>query len=389
MAIRVNPKFIDELEYYGAQDVIKCYHCGNCSAICPHADEVFVFPRRPMRFLQMGLQAKLERSIEPWLCYYCGQCSEQCPLGAEPGETMMSLRRWLISRYDATGISRSFFKSMKAELWAIIVVALLAGIGLFLYGFSNGSIHVYDGANAFLPSSFIHVFDLGLAAVLSLFLILNMFRMWYFIMGKETQLRVPWWLYIKNILLLPWHFFTQKRYAECEENVKKRVFMPWLVHLGLMLGYVIMLVLVMVFLHKLQSGPEIDWSAHAFAYLATVGLMVGTGYMLYGRLKKRQTQYQKSHGSDWIFVVMLLFITLTGVFQHLFHRLGIEIIANIIYVIHMMFVIPWLLRMPFTKWSHLLYRPLAMYFAGIRKDALALQKVDTRVAVAGSAINPA
>ena len=49
--------------------------------------------------------------------------------------------------------------------------------------------------------------------------------------------------------------------------------------------------------------------------------------------------------------------------------------ANITYVIHLMCVVPWLLRMPFSKWAHLIYRPLAMYFAAIRRDALALQEV--------------
>jgi hypothetical protein len=33
-----------------------------------------------------------------------------------------------------------------------------------------------------------------------------------------------------------------------------------------------------------------------------------------------------------------------------------------------------LLRMPFSKWAHLVYRPLAMYFAAIRKDALLRQE---------------
>ncbi len=59
MAIRVNPKLINELERFGAEDVHNCYHCGNCSAVCPHTDELFVFPRKSMRSLQMGLERKL------------------------------------------------------------------------------------------------------------------------------------------------------------------------------------------------------------------------------------------------------------------------------------------------------------------------------------------
>jgi heterodisulfide reductase subunit C len=73
MAVRVNPRFIDELDRFGAEDVQLCYHCGDCITVCPHADEVFKFPRKSMRLLQMGLERKIETTLEPWLCYYCGQ----------------------------------------------------------------------------------------------------------------------------------------------------------------------------------------------------------------------------------------------------------------------------------------------------------------------------
>ena len=108
MAIRVNPSFIDVLDRYGAEDVQLCYQCGDCSTVCPHADDVHKFPRKSMRQMQMGLEQRIETTLEPWLCYYCGQCSEQCPREADPGETMMSLRRWLISRYDITGLAAQF-----------------------------------------------------------------------------------------------------------------------------------------------------------------------------------------------------------------------------------------------------------------------------------------
>ena len=130
MSIRVNPRFINDLVLFGAEDVQLCYHCGDCSTVCPHADEVYKFPRKSMRQLQMGLERKIETTLEPWLCYYCGQCSEQCPREAAPGETMMSLRRWLISRYDFTGIAKQFFKSRMTEVITIICFALLTGVFL-------------------------------------------------------------------------------------------------------------------------------------------------------------------------------------------------------------------------------------------------------------------
>jgi ferredoxin len=376
MAIRVNPKLIDELERFGSEDVNNCYHCGNCSAVCPHTDELFVFPRKSMRSLQMGLERKLEKSIEPWLCYYCGQCSEQCPRNAEPGETMMSLRRWLISRYDFTGLARLFYRSWISELVAVIAVALFTGAGLIAYGLWQGDIRIYDGAGAFLPSSSIHFFDLVVGSLMLLFLVVNSVRMWWLIMNPKEK-PVSWWLYAKKIYLLPWHFFTQKRYAECESGQPGVVHIPWLMHLGMMLGYVTMLILVMAFLHTLQAGPQIEWSAHVFGYLASIGLMAGTIYMLQGRLKKTRVQYLRSQGSDWIFLVLLFLITVTGILQHILHRVGLPLAANITYVLHLMLVVPWLLRMPFSKWAHMIYRTLAMYFADIQRGALGARAATT------------
>ena len=376
MAIRVNPGFIDVLKPYGAEDVQLCYQCGDCSTVCNHADELYKFPRKSMRQLQMGLEQRLETSLEPWLCYYCGQCSDQCPRGADPGETMMSIRRWLISRYDFTGIAKQFFTSKAKEIAAVVIVALLTGAFLLYYGFSGGSIQVYDGEGAFLPSAFIHRFDLIIGGIMGFFLLVNAVRMGYFTMGRGRDIPIPWWLYLKEILVIPWHFFTQKRYAECEtdDSGKERIYMPWVLHLGLMLGYVIMLVLVMVFIEQLQAGPEIHWGVHIFGYLASIGLLAGTIYFITNRFRKSYVQYKKTHSTDWMFVVLLLIIVVTGIVQHILHRTGMYEWANIFYVAHLMVVVPWLLRMPFSKWAHLVYRPLAMYFAAVYRAAYARQE---------------
>lgn len=151
--------------------------------------------------------------------------------------------------------------------------------------------------------------------------------------------------------------------------------MPWIIHLFLMLGYVIMLVLVMAFIEQLQLGPDIFWPVHIFGYAATIGLLIGTIYFIQSRtLKTSQVQYKKSHSTDWVFVILLFIIVVTGILQHIFHRTGLLEAANITYVIHLMAVVPWLLRMPFTKWAHMVYRPLAMYFADILRDAIRIQE---------------
>jgi quinone-modifying oxidoreductase, subunit QmoC len=379
MAIRANPKLIDELEAYGAQDVSKCYHCGNCSATCPFSQGDTVFPRRAMRQLQMGLESKLESSLDPWLCYYCGECTDDCPRDAEPGETMMSLRRWLTARYDWTGISRLFYRSWKAELTAVLIVALLTGVGFLLAGLylGGGDIGVYNGENAFLPAGDswyglpagwgVHAFDWILAGVLVFFLGSNCVRMWWKTMGRNPDTRWAVGAYVRKLWVLPAHFMTQMRYAKCE---RKR---PWAVHLALMLSYVTMLVLIMFFLGLMASGPDVDWRVHVFGLAAAVGLLATTIWAMRGRVLKTETQYKHSHESDWMFLILLLVVAATGIVQFALHRAGLDAAANVAYIVHLMGVVPMLaLEVPFSKWSHLAYRPLAMYFADVRAEVEAV-----------------
>lgn len=368
MPIRVNPRLIEELERYGAADVQNCYHCGNCSAACPFSKEPFIIPRKCMRQLQMGLEQRLHGNLEPWLCYYCGECSSQCPRGAEPGETMMSLRRWLTSRYDFTGLARLFYRSWKAELAALVVVALFTMAGFLVMGFTlgGGDFNVYAGPGALFPAPIVHIIDLLLAGLLVTLLAVNVLRMWWFTTGSDPTLRAGPWLYLKHAALLPFHFFTQARYRQCERKS------PWAIHLGIFLGWITMEVLVVIFIETLHR-PQTHWGAHVMGYLATVALLFGAGYAMAGRLRRRETHYRHTHPTDWMFLLLIAGAALTGILQHAAYRwFGWDAAANAAYLIHMMIVVPLLIiQLPFSKLSHLAFRPLAMYLAAIHAEALA------------------
>jgi ferredoxin len=368
MATRLNPGLRDDVALFGAEDVQKCYNCGNCTATCSLVGQSYNFPRKCMHALQTGMEKKLESSLEPWLCYYCGECSAECPREAQPGETMMSLRRWLTARYDFTGIGRMFYRRPWTEMVAVAIVAILTAIGFTLFGVLGGDIRQYTGENAFMPAGTIHIFDWILAAVLLAFLIPNMIRMWWFTLGRDTMGRkrigrLSLSAYAKSVYLFPLHFMTQKKYAQCE---RKR---PWAVHLAIMLSYLTMLILIMFFLKYMWAGPNIDWRVHVFGYLASAGLIFGTTWALRGRIKKMEEHYKHSHESDWMFLILLMVVALTGVLQHILHRSGADVAANVSYVVHMMAVVPMLgLEVPFSKWSHMAYRPLAMYFSVLREQ---------------------
>jgi quinone-modifying oxidoreductase, subunit QmoC len=371
MSIKVDPNLIKDLKHFGLKDASKCYHCGNCTAICPLSTPENPFPRRLVRYAQMGLTEKILHSPEPWLCYYCGTCSDKCPRGADPGETMMVMRRYLTSLYDWTGFARKFYTSEKFEIMAISIVALAVGIGLLLFntGFSNWNM-VHPDLNSVWPSHAIELADLGMAAILSFLLLSNVYRCIKAILGDLT-FKIPLKLYASEVKELLVHVLTQKRFAQCEDR------MQWFVHLMIMTGYASVFLMVVVLINglsieslKFQRGwPEYPlWHPiRLVGYYATFAIMYGTTYAIIGRLRKSKAPYKNSHPTDWMFLILLQATTMTGIFIHFTRLLDWPMPTYILYIIHMMVAVPMLvLEVPFAKWAHLAYRPIAIYLLRVR-----------------------
>ena len=97
MATKINPKFSKELKKYGTVNMNACYNCGTCTAVCSLSTTDDSFPREMARLSALGLEDEIKTSLKPWECYYCGECTTNCPQTANPGELMMSLRRYLTS----------------------------------------------------------------------------------------------------------------------------------------------------------------------------------------------------------------------------------------------------------------------------------------------------
>lgn len=125
MEEKVNPKLVSDIRQFGRFDVSGCFNCASCTVICPSSDSRSPFPRRSMRYATLGLKNSLRSDLEPWLCYYCGDCSTTCPREAEPGESMMTLRRYLTVLYDWTGLSGKLYRSKVWQIGALFAVGVV------------------------------------------------------------------------------------------------------------------------------------------------------------------------------------------------------------------------------------------------------------------------
>lgn len=127
MSVRVDPNLLKDVAQYGGATIAKCFNCGNCTVICPHSEGYDTFPRKLIRFAQVGVTERLVTSKDLWVRHCCGECSDTCLREAEPGEFMAAARRYAISHNDPTGLSRLLYTSPAANLVAFVAVtALLA-----------------------------------------------------------------------------------------------------------------------------------------------------------------------------------------------------------------------------------------------------------------------
>ena len=345
----INTGFSKELSKFGAFDFNACYNCGTCTAVCSLSTEENSFPREMIRYSVLGLEDDIKSSLKPWLCYYCGECTTHCPQEAEPGELMMSLRRWLTSVYDWTGLSGLLYRSLPAAIIAMTLTALVVIVYALFESFDLEKI-IHTG----------HIFEMvAIGTVFTVILLPNLLRMWNFIILKPG-IKVPFKKYVTGLRDLIVHMFTQKRTLGCDDSQVR-----WFEHLILVFGY----------LGLLFTTVFLDWFSSESTFVIVLGYVVSiiiftvTVIFVSERIIKRREVSKRSQPSDWMFVAWLFMMGLSAFAVRLF--IDLDILQNNIwlYLAHMIILVQWaLVIVPFGKWTHFLYRSFAMYFDAIRKS---------------------
>jgi ferredoxin len=343
----IDHNFGKELRKYGAFDFNACYNCGTCTAICNLSTEENSFPREMIRFSTLGLKDDLKSSLKPWLCYYCGDCSIHCPQEANPGELMMSLRRWLTASYDWTGISGLLYRSSLATFLIFVLVA--AGVIVFA---------LMKNLDQALIMNAGHSFEIiAVAAVMGLILMPNIVRMWWFtVFRKGGNLKK----YITGLKELFIHMFTQKNSLICETERFR-----WFEHLILVFGY----------LGLLFTTIFLDWFSTDNLFVIILGyaesliILFVTIHFIISRIRKGKEVNKFSQPSDWLFVVWLSAMGITAFAVRLFIDAGLLETNFWLYILHLVILVQWaIIIVPFGKWTHFLYRSFAIGFSNIRES---------------------
>lgn len=368
MAIPVDPTLIREIKRHGAFDVSACFHCGNCSAVCPLSDAQGNFPRRMIRLGQIGDRKRLLDAPDAWLCYYCGECSDTCPREAGPGEYMAALRRYAIAQAEPTGLARLMYRSTGAL--AILTLLFAIVLGAFLV-----SIKAPVGARAWLfdlvPYETIHSVGIGVGVLATLAMAagaLSVLRRFLAGSGRPAGAAV-----ISALRRTIAEIATMKRHRD--ESAAKAG--PWhsnaaWIHLAIMYGFgglLLATILDFVFLVLLPLHLTTFWPARIIGTLSGAVMMVGVGAAIRRRITRTERSVEQSLAADWWLLAFLFILGATGFWVEVAVTLrAAGPVQDIVLLIHAAMAMELVLLAAFTKLAHVVYRPIALFAYYLRSQ---------------------
>lgn len=365
--IQCDPSVLSDIRRYGRFDTAACYQCGSCTLSCELVSDAATFPRKSIRYALLGLRAPLLRSLDPWICHDCGDCSLVCPRQAEPRISMITLRRFLTAQYEWTGIGSKLLQSKAWYLGSLISIAvftflLIVGYHLWYVGMA---------AKDFSTTAFglEHMFPLmtyyTLAVVLlpMLLLLSRIVHIWRLTMAGEG---IGSSHYVKQAWVYVYELVAQPMMRKCPEHRR------WFGHEVLAAGTVLMLTVKVFALRWFQTDNiyPIYNPQRWVGYLAAACILYGIGDILVGRLKAQIEIYKETHFHDLVFPVLIVLTAVSGLAAHTLRYLGFGLGCHYVYALHVVIATPMLvIEMSFGKWSHMVYRPLALYFLAVKERA--------------------
>ncbi len=346
MSIKINLLFLKKLKIFGSEQISSCFNCGNCTAVCALSTDKASFPRKVIRLAQLGAEKELNSAIEPWLCTYCGECSATCPRQAYPGEFMMSLRRYIISKYDITGLSSLFYRlPILQNLMALIVFSLSLWVFLGYKGNFEG-----------IASSLEMLFPAFISLIIVAYLV-KMYKNTIWDRFKKLYLSFSPSV-IKETLI---QILKQMSFISCGKVDLWRGGS----HLLVVTGYLTTL-FISIFHILSPLGKQYVWTSPEgiLVFYATFAVLAGGLSMVARRMVKGVPSSMFSKSSDWLFVGMLVLVAGSTLTTYLANILSgpTDPLVEILFKLNLALEMAWIfIVVPFTKWIHIFLRPFAIY----------------------------
>ncbi len=398
--VRVDASLLAEVRRHGSLDS-SCLNCGGCSIVCDLAVGDVTFPRKPIRLVVIGLRDAALEGLEPWLCHDCGDCTIACPRQADPAESMRTLRRYLTSQYDWTGLSSKILSSRIWHVGSLVAVGALVFALLLFYHLNWVGLPREDFATTAMGMQHmfpkIVYFTWIVYALPALFLLAHASRMYRVTIGRA---RPPLRHFLTEARTLLVHLVSHRQLRKCPSEARGAPVVGWWLYAGsgaaaprrwlkhwlMALGTVMMFVLTAAFLRWFQTDQvyPLYHPQRLLGYLATAFVLWGTSDVLLRRVRRPKETAARKGGA--LTLPLLLWLTaVSGIVIHVLRLLGLALAAHYAYAVHLAICVPMVVvEVPFGEWAHMIDRPLALYFQAVRERARGELPVEAGLAPVGA-----
>jgi heterodisulfide reductase subunit C len=375
----VDINLLTDLQRYGAADVSACFSCGTCTASCPLVTDDATFPRRMIRYAQVGMRDQLLSSKELWTCYACGECSETCPTQAEPSEFMAAARRYAIANYDRTGLARIMYT--RPIVGTLIAVALAALFALFMYAGHGPQETTSLDIFGFIPEELIH--NLGIAVMVVVFAagLLGVATMARAVSrGNGVTLRsvIGGRAALRRSAVALWSALAvetlgQRRYrADCDADAAARPWYlrRWFLHAATMWGFLGLLAatildygLALAGIKETGTPVPIWYPVRLLGTVAGILMVYGTTMLIVQRYRGEERSVRHSTPADWTLLALVWITGVTGFALELALYLPSPPTWGYwVFLFHVAVAMELVILAPFMKLAHAVYRPVALFF---------------------------
>jgi len=381
----VDTDLLSDIKAFGAADVSACFSCGTCTATCPLSDNDGTFPRRIIRYAQVGMRDELLSSKELWTCYHCGLCSDSCPTEADPGEFMAAARRYAIASYEPTGLSRILFTRPVAG--SLIATAVAAFFAIFMYASHGPQDTASLALFTFVPEGLIHWTGVAVMVALALSGVVGITGMARGV-ARSEGVSLPTLLggraALSRTAAALWaslgiESLGQRRYRQdCKDDSPAEPLYRrrWLIHaltiwgfLGLFSATILDWGLALAGVKETGTPIPLWYPSRLIGTLAGFSLLYGVSMFMVNRVRQVNRAAMVSTASDWLLLVLLWITGATGFF--------IEVALYVsdaprwgywVFLFHVAVAMELMLLLPFTKFAHAMYRPVALFFYALAAD---------------------
>lgn len=377
---------VKEIQSVGGETVKRCYQCATCSSVCPLSPDEAPFPRKQMILAQWGFREKLLSDPSIWLCHQCGDCTRYCPRNARPGDVFASLRLMVTKEL----VPFKFLNTFYNQPWGLPILVLISFIILFIFtALTFKGVPNFFDANSFpysdiyykigflkLPARvvMIDIVFLSLAGFVIVVMANAVSKMWktyldYYNIPQAYRYSCG---KIISSYLIPAlkEIINHSRFEKCGSN-------SWRTnpHKMLVFGFIILFITTgTVFILADIVGMHTPWNplTHPVKWLGYIGgilLLYGIIGLISGRNKAELQNSLKTSYPDRFLLWLILFVGITGFAIVIFRSIPFLFnLTGVIYMIHLITVFLLFLAIPYSKFSHLVFRTTAVVFDLYYKD---------------------